>query len=159
MKNSKAAELEAQLAIDEYDLDKALVRQPQLYFMVASEVAMAISKRDAAKQNLTENEAQADSIIRRKATEKLTEPEIKARVQLDKNVVEARDEYLELNLAVARWQALERSFDQRMSALKKLVDLYLKNYYVESGLGPSSAAMKNSDADTARKAMQRMRSK
>lgn len=155
-------ELDAQLEIDENDLDEALLRQPRLYFMVSKQLAIEISKRDAAKQYLATVEARTDHYIRRQARssdDKLTEGEIKAQVQLHADVENAQKDVRKHSLEVGKWQALEKSYDQRMKAISKLVDLFLKNYWQESGLNSSSGSMKDYNASVARKGMAEQRRK
>ncbi len=125
-------ELQAGLAIDEHGLDQALIMQTELFWRVSRQLAQLISKRDGAKQQLTETEARVDVEVRRKvadAGERTTENDIKARVTLDPSVLEDRDELLNLSLEVGLWSALKESYEQRSYAMKELVALYIGNYW------------------------------
>ena len=149
-------QMERALQIDEHDLDSALLEQPQLYFQVSRELALVTSRRDAAKQDLAVTAARTDLNIRRHAREKelsQTETEIKSHVAMHLDMEKANKVVLDLNLEHATWQAMEKAFDQRMNVLKKLVDLYLKNYWTESGLTGSQDSMKSHNASLARREM------
>lgn len=153
-------EMEKALLIEEDDLDTALLQQPQLYWQISRQVALTISLRDAAKQEVTSAASRADHQIRKsikQRDESATETDIKSRVALDIGVEKANKELSRLTLATAEWQAMERAFDQRMSVLKKLVDLYLKNYWSESGLTNAQGSMKTHNADLARRDMSEQR--
>lgn len=144
------------LEIDENDLHTALLQQPQLYWQVSKQVALAKSRRDAAEQNLKVVEARTELNVRRSAREKkedMTNPEVKSHVVMHLDVEKATTTLHALELEASQWSALERSFAQRMDALKKLVDLYLKNYWSESGLTGSQDSMKSHNAHLARRDM------
>lgn len=125
-------QLEQKLQIDEHALDIALREHPDLFYKVASELALAISNRDEAKQNLEELEAEVDGELRRAAAtsgEKTTEKEIESNKKIDKRVKAANDHFLAERLNSAKLTALKDAYEQRSYALSKLVDLYLANYY------------------------------
>ena len=124
--------LEAKLQIDPHALDTALREHPDLFYKVASELALAISNRDESKQNLDEIEAVVDLEIRAESArlgEKTTEKEVESHKKTDKRVMSANDVFIEEKLNTARWTALKDAYEQRSYALSKLVDLYLANYY------------------------------
>jgi hypothetical protein len=125
-------QLEDKLVIDEHALDVALREHPDLFYKVASELALAISNRDEAKQDLDQIEAVVDSELRKAALigiEKVTEKAIESNKNKDKRVVSANDTFLEKRYDAAKWSALKEAYEQRSYALSKLVDLYLANYY------------------------------
>ena len=149
-------QMEGALQISEHDLDEALLQQPQLYFQVSRQLALTTSLRDAAKQNLAIVEARTDLNIRRAAREKKldqTEKEVKSQVIMHLDMEKANKALLALELEHDEWQAMEKAFDQRMKALSKLVDLYLKNYWAESGLTRDQDSMKSHNANLARNDM------
>jgi hypothetical protein len=146
--------------VDTADLDTALLKQPQLYWRVSRQVALTISRRDAAKQEVTSAMSRADHQIRKSIKQKgesTTETDIKSRVAMDLDVEKANKELSRLTLLASEWQAMESSFDQRMKALGKLVDLYLKNYFQNSGLTSAQGSMKSHNADLARRDMAEQR--
>jgi hypothetical protein len=142
--------LEAKLAINEHALDVALREHPDLFYKVAVELALAISNRDEAKQDLEETEAEVDMELRKDAaliSVKTTEKEIESNKKADKRVKSANDRFLAERLNAARWTALKESFEQRSYALSKLVDLYLANYYSSSD-SPKNLANYYSSSDS-----------
>lgn len=125
-------QLESKLQINEHALDTALREHPDLFYKVASELALAISNRDEAKQDLSVIEAEVDAQVRKEAArmnEKTTETEIKSLVKLDKKTIAANDKFHEESYNAAKWAALKEAYESRSYALSKLVDLYIANYY------------------------------
>lgn len=125
-------QLESKLVIDEHALEIALREHPDLFYKVASELALAISNRDEAKQELDQIEAKVDSELRRAAQiseQKITETSILSNKNIDKRVISANDLFLEKRFDAAKWAALKEAYEQRSYALSKLVDLFLANYY------------------------------
>jgi hypothetical protein len=125
-------QLEEKLKIDEHSLDVALREHPDLFYKVATELALAISNRDEAKQALDVIEARVDMDFREDAAKigaKTTEKEIESNKKVDRSVIAASAQYLEEKYNTAKWQALESAYESRSYALSKLVDLYLANYY------------------------------
>ena len=154
MPKTMLEQLEDALKIDQDDLHEALLQQPQLYWQVAEQVALAVSRRDEAEKELELVEARADLAIRRAAQERkqdTTEKLIKSRVLLHPSMEKATRELQDLELDASEWKALERSYSQRMDALKKLVDLTLKNYWSESGISGFVDSMKTHNANLARR--------
>jgi len=140
------AELEKGLLIDEHALNECLMQQPEIYYRVSKLHAIAISEKDAAKQNLAEIEAEADLEIRHRARvheEKITEKEIEANKRMDKRVDKAITELQKLNHEVNLLQALKDAFNQRSFVLKDLTQLYIANYYSESSQDNAQKSMRN----------------
>lgn len=124
--------LEDKLKIDQHALDIALREHPDLFYKVASELALAISNRDEAKQDVDDIEAIVDMELRRAAAvseDKVTEKAIESNKRTDKRVVSANDKFLEARFGAAKWAALKEAYESRSYALSKLVDLFLANYY------------------------------
>lgn len=124
--------LEQKLKIDEHALDVALREHPDLFYQVATELAMAISHRDGAKQDLIEIESEVDMQLRKAAAAaetKTTEKEVESNRKTDKRVIKANSNYLEAHLKAAKWAALKEAYESRSYALSKLVDLHLASYY------------------------------
>lgn len=120
------------LRIDEHSLDHALRDHPGLFFEIGTALALAISNRDEAKQDLSEVEATVDMELRKSASQigsKVTEKEIESNRNIDKRVKAANDRFLEEKLNAANLSALKEAYEQKSYALSKLVDLYLANYY------------------------------
>lgn len=134
--------LAGRLSINEHSLDVALREHPDLFYTVATELALAISNRDEAKMEVDEVEAKVASEIRHRASvddEKVTDKSVSDQVKLDKRVQAASTKFIEQRLNAAKWTALKEAYESRSYAISKLVDLYLSNYY--------STIEKKSDAD------------
>jgi hypothetical protein len=144
-------QLEQKLMIDEHALDVALREHPDLFYKVASELALAISYRDEAKQELDQIQAQVDSELRKAALisdQKITETSIQSNKNVDKRVIAADDKFLEKRYNAAKLTALKEAYEQRSYALSKLVDLYLANYYsTQEDKKTGGAAVRDVQAD------------
>lgn len=142
-------ELEKGLRIEPDALDEAIIEQPMSFYAVAKELAMTISKRDGAKQDLQETEARVDLAIRKKAKaseEKITETGIKNEVMQSKDVQRAETELFELNTRVGQLSALKEAFTQRSIALRNLAELHTTDYH-GSHTGEAGSRVKNSQAN------------
>lgn len=130
---NELSKLKQGLRIDEHSLDTALRDHPDLFYDVSIALALAISNRDEAKQNLEEIEAEVDIEIRSETArmnEKTTEGQIQSLKKVDPKVKTANDKFLEEKLNAANLTALKEAYEQKSYALSKLVELYLANYYV-----------------------------
>ena len=125
-------DLKAKLRIDEHALEVAWRDQPDLFYQVANEHALALSIRDESKQDLEELEAEVDMELRRDAAtsgEKTTETQIQSNKKTDKRVRAANDSFLEKRYIAEQWKVLRDAYEQRSFALSRLVELYIANYY------------------------------
>lgn len=125
-------DLEKGLVIDKNALDEAIEQQPDLYYRVSKELALLISRRDYAKQELEETEASVKNDIRESAAldkAKVSVAEVDAMCVLDREVKKAARELLKLNRDVGLLTALKDAFNQRSYALKDLAALHIANYY------------------------------
>lgn len=147
-------DLEKALKIDKHALDEGLECQSDLFYMVARECALLMSRQDSASQELKEIEAFVDQKIRRELdpNEKVTERDIEARRRTHSDVVEVVSKLLDLKRDVAIWQALKEAWQQRSYVLKELVTLYVASYYGDK-TNSTSDRMKEHDAGTARRKM------
>lgn len=131
-KTSDLQSLEADLAIDEHGLEHACATQPELYYKVAQALALALSRRDAAKLSANEIEASVDIRIRTELTrqnEKVTEKAIERLCSDSDEVQAARSDIHKHDTEVLQLEALKESFQQRSYMLKELVSLHLGAYY------------------------------
>ncbi len=156
------ADLEKGLSIDEHGLDESCQMQPELFYQVSKRLALQTSRRDAAKQYLSEVEAIADKEIRERFNEgkdkaKPTEREIEARKIRHPQVKEAQRQLLKLNYSMAQLTALKDSYQQRSYVLKSMIELFLSNYYGEISATGNERDIKERKAHTAKKAMNEMR--
>lgn len=136
------------LVIDKDDLDLMWVQQPQVYHEIAERLALEISRRDEAKNELKDLEAQIDGELREDAeadfqkngTKKPTETAIKNMMREDKRWKTANAAQLELDKNVALLQAHQGAYMQRRYALENLVTLHVSGYSMDASSRPSREA-------------------
>lgn len=149
-------ELEEGLRIDEHALDEALRDHPEMFYRVAKALALEISRRDEAKQAHQDAEFKADLAIRARAEsqgKKMTESEVRSRVNQSEDVIFRRDTLLRLSESVGLLSSLKEAFQARSYALKDLVGLYVSNYYSASEHTSGSNAVRDQAAAHARARM------
>jgi hypothetical protein len=133
------------LMIDRSDLDTAWVEQPQVYNEIAERLAMEISRRDEAKNELKDLEARIDGELREDAeadlekngVKKPTETAFKNMVREDKRWKKANIAQLELDKNVALLQARKEAYMQRRYALENLVTLHVSGYGMSASSRPA----------------------
>lgn len=126
------SDLEEGLAIDEDALEESCIRQPELFYRVAKELALQTSRRDAANQMVKEAEAKADGQIRHDAQvaeEKITEKEIESQKRLHRDVKSAIEYALLIGENVGQLGALKEAYQQRGYVLKGLIELHVTGYF------------------------------
>lgn len=153
-------DLEHGLRIDQNALEDVCREHPELFYHVAKQLALTVSRRDEAKQRLQETEAEVDAAIRHDAEiegEKITEAIVKSRIIASKDVIRAQQKLLELNREVGQLSALRDAYSSRSYALRDMVQLYLSRYYnvTES----SSTKARSADVGRARADLHRERSR
>lgn len=131
-------ELSNKLRIDPDDMDVELITQPNDFYHAATGVAMAISLRDEAKNDLDVAESELYLMFRRDAVEKLTEAQLDAMVKSHELRAEYFDKYLEAKQWADHWLALRDSFTQKGHALRELAELHKLNYFGERSTNPVS---------------------
>lgn len=132
------------IKIDRDELDTCLIQQPQLYYEVSERLALAISRRDAQRDEVKVTESEVDEIVREEAAEeekKITEAGVKAQVAQHRSVVAARRLLTRLETEIGRLSALKEAYSQRSHALRELCGLYAANYW-----GDGSGGVRNTNA-------------
>lgn len=120
------------LRIDKNDLDTALMEQPDLFYRVSQQLALAISRRDQEKLDRDNMISETANHIRLKAEkrgEKVTEKGLAELVEIDEEVVAVKRDYIKANAVAEEWLALKEALSQRGHALRELVQLYNANYF------------------------------
>lgn len=148
-------ELRENVMIDKDDLDTMWVQQPQLFQRLGERIALEISIRDEAKEELKDITAELDGEIReddaaaveRDGKKKMTETAIANIVREDKKFKVATARLAELNLGLAKLQATKETYLMRKSALQDLVSLHISGYSMSTSSKPS----RDAKHDTARK--------
>lgn len=148
--------LEDKLAIDENGLDDAWKTQPESFYEASKLLALYVSRRDAAKQQLGIAEAEADRDNRNAAAQagdKITEKELASMGKLDKQVIRANEGLIRLQHKVGVLQALVGAFEQRGKALSGMSSLYTTNYFQHNSAVGGENRYKDYQADSARRGM------
>lgn len=156
---SPLQELEEALRIDENALEDVAREHSSIFYRVAREVALVISRRDATKAELERIEGQITLSMREQAREegeKTTVDEIKARMRDDREYVACTSRLAMRQEEVGAWMALKESYVQRSYMIKAMVDLYLARYYSTTERRESSEERER-NADRARDRMRDQR--
>jgi hypothetical protein len=125
------------LLIDKNDLDGELMEQSQVFFDVAHQFSLAVSKRDRAKEQVSRVAAKVAHRLRKDAEEhgeKITEAAISRLIDLEDDYQNAVDEYIDLCAEANDLLAMKEAFQQRSYMLKDLVALYLSQYYMSDSV-------------------------
>jgi len=145
------------IRIDRDALDEYLIQQPQLYYEVSERLALAISRRDAQRDEVKVTESEVDEIVRQEAADeekKITEAGVKEQVAQHRSVVAARKMLTRLETEIGRLSALKEAYSQRSHALRELCGLYAANYWGDGSGGVRTAnAIKDAQYDDNRGAL------
>ena len=128
----KVERYEEALIIDRDDLDEAVCTQAELFYHVARETALAVSRRDAAYQEQKVVAAELSQSIRAEKEandEKVTEALLTNLVISHPKNKKAVARQLELKLAADELEALKQAFEQRSHALKDAAQLQIARMY------------------------------
>lgn len=121
------------LSIDENQLDREWLKQPNLMYEHAEKLADARRDEAVAKSNLEVVRARLVNKIRndpeKAGLDKVTEKAIEAKALTHKKYTEAHSEMLDANYAVAICQAAVNAIEHRKRALEGLVSLHGQNYF------------------------------
>ena len=138
---NRAAELRQKLRIDEDNIDRCLVEQPEYFYMAAEAVALAIANRDTLKLQLAELTAELDLDLRRQFAaneEKYSETSLSNRLKTLPRIQTAHRAYLDASRLADEAEALKDSYQQRSYMLRELnasANAKLYNLGVERGAG------------------------
>lgn len=147
------AELDRKLVINKHDLDNEYVHHPERYRETGDEAVLALSFRDASKRHMDMVWSELEIQFRRAPDHKdAKEAHFKALINTAPRYRDAEELHARWHLLAARWQNLLESYDKRTKALDKLVELYIKGYWVSNGAGRTQGQVKLEEqhADAAR---------
>lgn len=142
---AKIEALKDRLLINKHGLDDEFIQQPSLFFEVSETYVLAVSTRDALKEELATVDAELDGVMRKaaeKRSERITEPQVKMAIQSHPKHTSASNNYLEAKEAAALLEALKESFSQRSYMLRDLASLYVANYYEQSSMQGTNSSEK-----------------
>lgn len=132
MNNLSIEEAKELLLIDKHSLDTECMTQADIFFNVSENAVEAISKRDAAKEFMQQEDARVANSIRvhhEKSGEKLTEAKLQQLITTHPDHIQAYTDYMKAKVESDNWGILKESFLMKASMLKELCSLYLNNYY------------------------------
>jgi hypothetical protein len=138
---NRASELRDKLRIDDDDIDRCLIEQPEYFYIAAEMVAQATGRRDTLKLQRDELLAELDQMLRKKAEEdeeKLTETALNNRLKTLPKIKEANRAYIEACRIVDEAAAMKDSYQQRSYMLRELnasANAKLYNLGLERGAG------------------------
>lgn len=122
------------LAINKHALDDEIMEQSDVFYRVSERVALSVSLRDSAKDELARARIKIELKLRKSVasgTGRVTDKEILAKVDGNKKVIALVDIYLQKRTDADLWFALKESFIQRSYMLRNLGSLYVAGYFVE----------------------------
>lgn len=131
------ADLEKGLQIDKLELDSELVSQPHIFFTAGELMTDLVAKRDAAKEFLSQVDAELYFKEKERLVEegeKFTEAAIKMAVEINARHIKATDDYLRAAQSAGKAQIMKESFSMRSYMLRELVQLHAANYYETSAV-------------------------
>jgi hypothetical protein len=141
----RSSELRDKLRINEDDIDRCLIEQPEYFYMAAEAVATATGRRDTLKLQRDELTAELDQMLRKKAVddeEKLTETQLTNRLKTLPKMMAANRAYIEVCKLVDEAVAMKDSYQQRSYMLRELnasSNARLYNLGLERGAGGARA--------------------
>lgn len=125
----------SELDIDQYALDEDWVNQPKLYRKYATELADAKDEYERARDNTKVVEAECyldvSENFESHGLDKRTETGIKSVIPLHEDYREAIDKELKAKHKMEVLNGVVMSLSHRKTALEKLVDLRLADYFAE----------------------------
>lgn len=150
---SEYEQFAARIRLDRNALDIAAEEQSMLFFEIANRHVIAISRRDAVKDDLAQIDAELARDFRAQCERdkvRATEALVSDHILLHNRHITAAATLRLHRIEADQWGALREAFDQRMRMIKELVGLYASGYYSEGGaIGPRNA-IRDAIAENAR---------
>lgn len=117
---SKLQEFREAREIDRDDMDTMLTRQHVLYGDAFEEHALAVSRRDMAKNDMERVYSETYLTLRKKSfKDKPSETTLKHMVETDDDYLAAQAEYFKMKKSADRWEAIVISFKDRSYMLRE----------------------------------------
>jgi hypothetical protein len=141
VKTDTLVEFRSYLKIDKNSLTEAMAEQADLFFRVGEECALAVSRRDEAKEALSTVDAELGQELRngKKTEDRVTEGAIKDKIQTNPRHLRAFEAHTEAKKQAERLVALRDAFQERGRMLRDLGQLYAAGYFtVESSKGAAA---------------------
>lgn len=148
---------EKDLEIDKFALDAECLDQPHRFMTWSKQWADAIAERDRLEQKVKIVEAQVEQNIRNNPESyggKLTEAGIKSLVTTSSEVIQIREELIEISHQANTLLAARQAMEQRRSMLENLVKLFLSGYWADPKIKQeTSQALTQTESERQREAL------
>lgn len=130
-KQALLALLRSKVQINRNALDTTVEEQPELFRQAAEEHVYAVSRRDAAKDNLLRVDAREALHLRddKYKDQKVTESRVNDEVLQSPAHLTAYSEYSSAKQEADEWSVLREAFEMRGKMLRELVGLYATGYF------------------------------
>ena len=135
------AQFRARVKLDRHALDLAAEEQPQLFMDVADAHVFAVSRHDAARDELLRVDAKLGRQTRadmEKEGTKPTEGKIADVVLGHAEHLTAADKMAKAKIEADEWSALRSALEHRKSMIRELATLYAAGYYTAGAAGGAS---------------------
>ena len=156
LNDDEIAEYEDRLRIDRNALDDAVAEQADIYYRVARAYSEASDLAEAAKAGLDIADSAKATALREDAERtnaKLTEGRLSEQVLTSQEHAKALANHQDRRATAKRLNDLREAYQQRAEALKRMVDLYIGQYFTVSAIRVSVSRQTTATADTGRAAM------
>lgn len=148
------------ISIDRYALDDMWVDHPQYYHEIAERLALEISLRDEAKDDMANLYSDLDQQVRELHAEdekKPTETALKNEINSDPAITKAKGKLRGFERSIGLLSGLRDTYSQRRYALQDITQLSLSGYFLNQSDGVRQA--RASTHESARAGMQAERLK
>jgi len=150
------ADFRERLIIDQFALEEGCKDQPDLYREVGELYVSFKSSAKRLKEEVEYVKAELQQKIRSNpdvyGLAKVTESAISAAILLQPEFKEIQKEYLEMDELASTLNIFLTSVEQRKSALKDMVSLYIYNYYSDVSLTSEGKEVVKADEERLRQA-------
>ena len=154
------APLRAKLKIGRDSLDDNAIEQSEYYLEACEAHVLAVSQRDAAKENLAVVDARCAQRLRmewNKNGEKFNETMVGDAVQCDPEHTKAFEHHAHMVKRAAILGGIKESFDQRQKMLRELSTLFVAGYFSRTTSRATQRDMDQGKASAGREAMRQAR--
>jgi hypothetical protein len=131
-------ELKPELVIDSNNLEEECRQQPEKYEAIGQIATRAKSLARQAKDTLDFTEANIRAKVRSNPEEhklgKVTADAVNDVVTIHPDMVQAKQDYIEVSQIADGFNILVQSMDQRKAMIRDLVSLFIHKYYANSTL-------------------------
>lgn len=140
------------LIININDLSTVCQTQPSIYWEVSMEAVKAMSIRDKAKNDLDNTWSELYVSLKTEGG-KLSDPTVKASVEIEKRYIDAEKVYLSRKREAEEWNAMKEAYQQRANMIKELCGLYVSGSFGEISVKGGIKGVYEKDVNEARKRM------